>query len=116
VSAKVIATTKRTQLLAKEKTGELTRDTQAKEIGSQNHWMFELATEPSFTPEEASKIKYSGTKMVEDIRGALKEHRLTALRHLMTIFGRFDANKDGTLSPAELKKGLEMFHIFLNDD
>jgi hypothetical protein len=54
--------------------------------------------------------------MVEDIRGALKEHRLTALRHLMTIFGRFDANKDGTLSPAELKKGLEMFHIFLNED
>ena len=116
MSAKVIATTKRTQLLSKEKTGELTRETQSKELGAQNFWTFELASEPSFTPEESSQIKYSGKKMVEDIREALREYRLLALRQLMTVFGRFDSNKDGQISPTELKKGLELFNIFLNDD
>lgn len=45
-----------------------------KEVAVQNHWVFVLATEPDMTPEAATKVRYSGKKLVEDVREALREH------------------------------------------
>jgi len=49
-----------------------TREGTTKEFAVQNHWVFVLATQPEFTPEAAAKVRYSGKKLVEDVREALR--------------------------------------------
>jgi hypothetical protein len=116
VSAKANATLRKTQMCEKERTGIKVREETFKEITNQNHWTLELASEPTFTPEEASKVQYSGKKLVSDVRDALCQMGLLAIRGLMTTFSKFDRNRDQRISADELRKGLEKFQIFLNDD
>jgi hypothetical protein len=116
VSAKAKVTMKKTQMCEKERIGETVRENTSKDITSHNYWTFELATDANFTPEEASKMKYSGIKLVGDVREALSNLHLLALSGLMLTFSKMDKSKDGQLQPDELKKGLEAYQIFLNDE
>lgn len=75
----------------------------------QNHWVFVLATEPDMTPEAATKVRYSGKKLVEDVREALREHQLVDVAKLLFVFEQFDRSKDNFIQPAELQAGLEKF-------
>lgn len=78
--------------------------------------MFVLAAEPDFTPEVATKVKYSGKKLVLDMKEALLENSMLDIARLCFLFEKFDKNKDNVLQPQELQAGLEKFSIFLNDD
>lgn len=109
VSAKSNATLRKTQMCGKERTGEMVREGTAKDIGFQNHWKFELSAEPSNTPEEASKVKYSGVKMVEDMREAFRSVNLLSIQDLMKVFKAMDADQSNCIHPDELQKGLERF-------
>jgi len=85
-------------------------------LAVQNHWVFVLAAEPDYTPEVAARVKYSGKKLVVDMREALLDNSLLDIARLCFLFEKFDKNKDCILEPQELKAGLEKFSIFLNDD
>lgn len=50
----------------------VTREGTAKDLAVQNHWVFVLATEPAMTPEAVAKVRYSGKKLVEDVKEALR--------------------------------------------
>ena len=116
VSCKSFATPKKTQILEGEQKGILTREGTFKDIGTQNHWTFVLSSEPQMAAQEVNKLRYSGKKMVEDLRNALTEYKLMAISSLVKIFSKIDINKDNKVSPIELQSGLEQFNIFLNDD
>lgn len=64
----------------------------------------------------ASRVMYSGKKLVIDMREALLENSLLDIARLCFLFEKFDKNKDYILETQELKSGLEKFNIFLNDD
>ena len=116
VSCKSHATAKKTQILANESKGVQTREGCLKEVGTQNYWTFVLSSEPQMAPAEVAKLRYSGKKMVEDLRKALSDCNMLSIASLIKTFNRIDVNKDGKVSPMELQQGLEVFHIFLNDE
>ena len=72
VSAKTLATKNKSQILAKEKTGEATRESTHKAVPTQNFWTFELAAKPSSAESfEPIHVRYSCSKLIEDIKKTL---------------------------------------------
>ena len=94
VSAKASATLRKTQMCENERTGVKVREETFKNITNQNHWTLELAIEPNLTPEDAAKVQYSGRKLVNDIREALRQISMLSIRGLMHHFEKLDKNQD----------------------
>jgi hypothetical protein len=90
-----LATKNKSQILAKEKTGEATRESTLKAVPTQNFWTFELAAEPSSAVSfEPTHVRYSISKLIEDIRKTLSTGSTLTIRGLIRVFEKLDYNKN----------------------
>lgn len=109
VSVYSTATNNKSQNLALEQTGKVTRDFPSKFQQDQNIWMFVTAPDPSFAipvADESGEPVFNMQVFLNELKAKLKERGSLGLRGLGRIFKAMDDNGNHLLDVDDFRWGL----------
>ena len=116
VSAMSQATKSKSQILANETAGTKVRENTHKAVSNQNHWVIQLASDPSAEAPVAEAPKYTAEQMVQEIKDKLKSRGAMMIRGIGRVFRILDDNRNRQIDGNEMMWGLKDFDIHLNEE
>jgi len=92
------------------------RENTHKAVSNQNHWVIQLASDPSAEAPVAEVPKYTAEQMVQEIKDKLKSRGAMMIRGIGRVFRILDDNRNRQIDANEMMWGLKDFDIHLNEE
>ena len=116
VSVHSYATLNKSQALALEKTGKLTRDLPTKFQNDQNIWCFLSSNDPSTDYKVVEPGKMTHEDLVRIVKQKLLEKGAYGIRGLARVFKSMDENGNHKLDPDDFRWGLYNYGVTITKE
>lgn len=110
------ATLNKSQSLALEKTGKLTRDLPTKFQGDENVWAIAMSNDPATDYKVVERAKMTSDDLLRLIKQKLLERGAYGIRGLGLVFKNMDENGNRKLDPDDFRWGLHNYGITISKE
>ena len=115
VSVYSYATLNKSQSLALEKVGKLTRELPTKFQNDQNLWLFVTSSDPATDYETIEEPLPTPKELIDAIKNKLLGRGCYGIRGLSLVFKNMDKNGNHKLDEEEFANGMQNYGITLNN-
>ncbi len=105
------ATLNKSQSLALEREGKLTRETPTKFQNDQNIWMFVVSNDPATDYESLPEPAVDPAELLKQIKRKLLERGTYGIRGLGQVFKQIDKNGNHQLDPEEFYTAMQSYGV-----
>jgi hypothetical protein len=110
------ATLNKSQSLALEKKGKLTRDLPTKFQGDENVWAIAMSNDPATDYKVVERAKMTPDDLVRLIKNKLLERGAYGIRGLSLVFKNMDENGNRKLDPDDFRWGLYNYGVTISKE